>query len=182
MKIKMYVALVVLASATLFAACNNTSNRNENANNGNEQTAEPTIQECFAQFGMDYDKVKPDAGCVVHENGKVDESNPIYSEAICTETCDDYLSADVVDGYNQRMFDYCKTVAVDGKLLQIPEFAEDASNLREVTSPADALKANAFVTGWYMKTPDYWVTVYMQSSGKSKSIGMKVGCNSFKKE
>lgn len=180
---KFYFAFIVFACATMMVACGNkpANADGETEEPVKEQVAEQSIEAAFAMFDMDYAQVKPEGN--VYEDFKINLESPIYSYAFALGKLDDYVDAEVINAYNQRVFDYCKTVAVDGKLFQIRDYAEDKDNPREVTSADDAWQANGrMATAWRLKTKDYWVSVYMQSRGRDKEMGLRVASESFFKE
>ena len=175
---KFFLALTCLASMAMFVACgskpaNAESEETEQA--PAEEVVDNSIEAAFAQFNLDVAQMRPNLGGKVFEDGKVDLEKPVYAYAITKEKFDDYMDAETIKAYNQRIFDYCKTVAIDGKLVQVSAYAADKNNLREVTSPEDARIANGkMATAWSFKTDKCWVTVAMASCGKDTEAGVQI--------
>ena len=173
---KIYLALMCMASLAIVAACGggNANKGGEAAESENtEQKAEagqatadvenPTMAQCFAQFDMDVSKIMIGGG-EVKEDGHI-KKKAIQCDASYFEKFADGIDREKAEAWKQQVFDYCKSIAKDGKIYQIPEFASDSSNPKEVTSAEDAFKANGrFATGWCFDTTEFRVAVTVKTA------------------
>ncbi|MBO7457704.1 MAG: hypothetical protein J6T80_00420 [Paludibacteraceae bacterium] len=180
MKKYLYLSIVALMGAAMLSSCGSkpANAEGENAEAAAEQAEDNSIQACFAQFGIDYEAVKPNVEGKVIEDGKIDNEMTFYSYAQSVVIGKEPFDTETMREYAQRVFDYCKTIAVDGKLYQIPEFANDRNNLQEVNSPEEAWRANGkLATGWYLTSKTYKMTVYVESLTADKTMSVRVGSN-----
>lgn len=168
---KIYLSLMAVAAMT-FAACGgNKSNASAEAADaeGSEEATEkveanenPTMEQCFAQFDIDAAKLQLGGGKVTG-GGHIKEA-AIHCNANIHESFADGIDKEKAEAWKNQVFDYCKSIAKDGKIYQIPEYASDKDNPKEVTSAEDAFKANGrMATGWCFDTKEFRVAVTVET-------------------
>lgn len=172
---------MIAVAALTFAACGGSANKSseqagaEAADSEQTETSEvenPTMEECFAQFDIDVTKIQIGGG-EVKGDGNIKE-DAIHCDASYYEKFADGIDKEKADAWKEQVFEYCKSIAKDGKIYQIPEYAADKDNPKEVTSAEDAYKANGrMATGWCFDTKEFRVAVTVSAEKDN------VYCNAY---
>ena len=138
----------------------------------NEQKVEDdkSPKAAFAQFGMDIEEIKPNlatpSDIAIQYGNKVDKT-VYYRKATWTEKSDTDIDRDAGNAYNERMFNYCKSISADGKCYKNKTGSDGGP-----TEIASIDELTGFLVSWSYKVDGIWVDVYMEWSKMGNDIGI----------
>lgn len=176
------VLLGVLLTVPMIGCGDDGDEKENNSNNNNNNSTDVTA--AFQQFGLSLDQVKPNVGTenayTIQYGNKVD-STVYYRKAAYKEDSDEGISTEVGLAYNTRMFDYIKSIAVDGKCYT--SYTGNDYNPTEVES-YEVLNSGpgfGFAYTWSYKYNGMWIDVYVDyTSADDDEIGISLqGAGSY---
>lgn len=175
--------VICLAGFIVFSGCGNKgTNSNENKDNKNTELSseenENGEKSAFKQFGIDIEKVKPNVAEVseitLQYGNKVDKI--VYSrKAAWKETSATDIDKEVGHAYNERMFNYIKTIAADGKIYKNKTMNSELTELNSYQDILDNCKGSLVcMVTWSYQYDGMWIDVYTDYSGLGKDIGISM--------
>jgi len=134
------------------------------------------IAAAFKQFGADLEKIKPNVTAIDEEviewyGNQVDDK--IYNmRAIWAERSDDPIKKEIGASYNERMFEYTKSISADGKCYT--NYAAGGQNPEEISKYSDVKGIfGSFGRTWSYKFNGIWINVETQYVfNDDKTIGI----------
>jgi hypothetical protein len=149
-------------------------------NGGENQSSGYVVVDSFKQFGADLDKVKPNIGTpdeVTIEYGNAVGTSVYACKASWMEESEnDDIEYSIGYNYNERMFEYCKSISADGKCYY--NYTESSKNPNEVASyeVLDSEQEIGLAYTWSYKVDGMWVDVYMEyTTDGDNDIGIRLG-------
>ncbi len=172
------VAIAIsLAAATIFSACNKggeNNGKNGNGNGNTEQTLEEKEAAAFAQFGLDLEQVKPNAAApyeVTIKYGNEVSQTVYYRKAAWKEKSETDISSEIGNAYNERMFNYMKSVAADKKIYT----NKTLGNPVEIENYSYFTSGRQLLITWSYKYNAMWIDVYLDyNTTESEEIGLSM--------
>jgi hypothetical protein len=151
-------------------------------NKDNETTKEETSEDpkspeaAFSQFGVDVEKVKPNLYTPDEEMIKltnvVDLETVYYRKAAWKETSESGVDMAEGQAYNQRVYEYIKSIAEDNKIYQ--NVSMNGKEAAEVTSYEEISTDTLMITFSY-KYNSIWIDVYFDYiDGLGNDIGVNM--------
>ena len=152
------------------------STPDETPSGGNNGSSDPKSPEAaFRQFGLDVNQVKPNlaepAETTIQYGNEVSDTL-YFRKAAYTEKSDTDIDAEAGKAYNQRMFEYCKSVSADGKVYY--NYTNASGEPQELTSVDGLIDETVLINliSWSYKVDGMWVDVYMEWSMTGDEIGI----------
>jgi hypothetical protein len=174
------VAMVAcLAVVMMFTACGGDEETKPiNNGGGDEPTTEQNVEAAFAQFGLELDKVKPNVATpnetTIKYSNTVDET-VYYRKAAWQEQSETDISSEVGNDYNERMFDYMKSVAADGKIYTNKTMSDSTEEIASYQYFIDKAEGEIVtMVTWSYKYDGMWIDVYLDYAMKGSDIGVSL--------
>jgi hypothetical protein len=170
MKKAITFVLVLILALSLLTACGGKGSTAQGGNNTPDSAAADNndASAAFAQFGLDVTKIKPNLGTpeeVSIQYGNAVDTTVYYRKAAWLEKSD--VAIDVATGlaYNERIFDYIKSISADGKCYKNKTVSEEA-----VIDNYSDLSGGLVVTLSF-KYDGMWIDVYFEFTGNTGFVG-----------
>jgi hypothetical protein len=166
------VIMMAFAIALVTVSCGKDDDDGDGDNT--EVSLENSTKAAFQQFGIDLDKVKPNVAApdndMLEFGNKVDNT-VYYRKATWVEKSETDITPATGNAYNERVFDYIKTVAADKKIYQ--NITSNGKNPATEIESYDYF-ADLLLITWSYKYNGMWIDVYPEYKGSGKEIGISM--------
>lgn len=191
-KVLSILTIVILLGTMLFVltgcgakeeTAKNGDSSSSSSKSGNNNSSGDIIADSFKQFGVDLEKVKPNMGTpnkTSNEYGSEVSDTVYYKKAAYIEKVDTEIDKTVGKEYNEKMFNYIKSISADGKCYTSKTGSDGAPT--EITSVDELIDESALINmiSWGYKYDGMWVDVYMEWSMIGSEIGITLqGAGSY---
>jgi hypothetical protein len=178
MKKKVLYALLIILSICLIGCSKNNETETNQETKQAEQQETPKEPEKKVFHYFDLEQMKPNFGG--EEYNKMVEIEMVFQGKVNAKYYGEYLKKPTTSAedlaYATRVFNYCKSIAEDGKVYQsVGRFTKpNKADLKEVKSPQDAAKISNTYT-WSIISNHRWNIISIAGdTGNSNSMGVRI--------
>ncbi len=172
----LYVLLIILSICLIGCSKNNEVEEKETKQAEQQEIPQEPEKKVFHYF--DLEQMKPNFGG--EEYNKIVEIEMVFQGKVKAKYYGEYLTRSTTStedlAYAIRVFNYCKSIAEDGKVYQsVGRFTKpNKANLKEVKSPQDAAKISNTYT-WSIISNHRWNIISIAGdTGNSNSMGVRI--------
>jgi len=167
--VKKFLALllILILALSLLTACGGI---NIPADDVNDIIEDQSPLAAFAQFGVDLEQIKPDLAdpyeTAIAVGNRVD-STVYYRKAAWMEKSSQSIDDTAAHAYNERVFDYIKTISADGNCYQNKTMSGNETVAEHYADIRESL-----LISLSFRVDGMWVDVYFEYTSPGQAVGV----------